>query len=347
MKPIRVAVIDDSAFMRKMITDILSSDDRLEVVTTATNGKDALKKIHRWRPDVIILDIEMPLMDGVPILREIMTTIPTPVVMLSGVTEKETLKTTQAIAMGAVDFIVKPSASVSLDMETLKEEIITKVAAASQVHVSYKPYTKSHEVTTKRGSGMYSQTIIGIGASTGGPKALQEMLAHVPEGVSSPILIVQHMPAGFTYSLAKRLDTIVDIHVKEAVHGEVIQPSTAYIAPGDYHMKVRHSGMKHVIELTREHVRHGHRPSVDILFESMARLSNINKIAVVLTGMGSDGSNGIYALKKNDPNVVVLAESESSATIYGMPKAAMETGYVDHIASVKEMGKCIASVMKT
>ncbi|MFD1360358.1 CheB methylesterase domain-containing protein [Lentibacillus salinarum] len=180
-------------------------------------------------------------------------------------------------------------------------------------------------------------TIVGIGASTGGPKALQRVLTDLPEDFPAPVLIVQHMPPGFTKSLAKRLNQVAGIHVKEAIHGEVIEPGTAYIAPGDYHMKANHSRTKYYIGLTREKERSGQRPSVDALFESIAHFQ-LHKIVAVLTGMGRDGADGIRLLKYYDCVVDVIAESEQTCVVYGMPKAAMETNDVNHCAPLQQIG---------
>ncbi|MBC5635981.1 chemotaxis response regulator protein-glutamate methylesterase [Ornithinibacillus sp. BX22] len=340
MTPIRVIVIDDSAFMRKMITDILESDSRIHVIATARNGEDGLKKIQELSPDVVTLDVEMPVMDGITALTQIMDTNPLPVVMLSSLTKDATNSTLQAITSGAVDFITKPSGSISLDIATIKQEIITKVIAASQVDVTKKRETTETPklVATKQ---LYAKTLVLIGASTGGPRALQRLIMDLPNDFSSPVLIVQHMPAGFTKSLAERLNNLSALHIKEATHGEIIKERTVYIAPGDYHMKIRRVGTSHAIELTGEKERAGHRPAVDVLFESAAEIARMNKVAVVLTGMGSDGSSGIETLKMHDPDAIVLAESEESAIIYGMPKAAIKTNAVNYIVHLHQMGEMI------
>lgn len=187
-------------------------------------------------------------------------------------------------------------------------------------------------------------TIVGIGASTGGPKALQRVLTDLPEDFPASVLIVQHMPAGFTESLARRLDLAARIHVKEAVHGEVIEQNTAYIAPGSYHMKVKHTGISYTIELTKEKQRYGQRPSVDVLFESMASLQYVHKIVAVLTGMGVDGAEGIRLLKQYNHDAAVIAESEQTSVVYGMPKAAMETGH-SHSAPLYEIGGIIRTLV--
>lgn len=350
MKPIRVIVIDDSAFMRKMISDILASDERIEVAATARNGEDGIKKTVELTPDVVTLDVEMPVMDGIAALREIMHRKPTPVVMLSSVTREGAEKTVQAISNGAVDFIAKPSGSISLDINEIRQEIIEKVIVATHSSIAKprrnetQPVQPMKEIGT--GSRLYAKTIAVVGASTGGPRALQRLLKDLPKDFAAPILIVQHIPAGFSKSLAERLNSLTQIHVKEAVHGEILQNRTAYIAPGNYHMRLRKAGTAYAIELSQEDPRHGHRPSVDVLFESLATIKKVNKIAAILTGMGSDGSAGIKQLKQEDSQTIVIAESQETSIVYGMPKAALETGYVDHIMHLSQIGEGLYSLVK-
>ncbi|WP_163971239.1 protein-glutamate methylesterase/protein-glutamine glutaminase [Oceanobacillus halotolerans] len=349
MNPIRVIIIDDSAFMRKMLQDMLASDDRIEVIATARNGADGVQKVEQLKPDVITLDVEMPVMDGITALEHIMKLIPTPTIMLSSVTGEGASKTVQAITRGAIDFIQKPSGSISLDIMKLKDDIIEKVVTASQT----KPHKGMHseatnlKATTKviyQSINNNEKKIVAIGTSTGGPGALQRVITDLPNDFTTPIVIVQHMPQGFTKSLADRLNTLTDIHVKEANHGEIVREKTAYIAPGDYHMKVRQTGTSLAIELTKDPLRHGHRPSVDTLFESLADIRNITKIAVILTGMGSDGAIGIKALKEKDDQVIVITESADSAIVYGMPKAAVKTNYVNEMVHLHQIGDYITRI---
>ncbi|WP_430785895.1 protein-glutamate methylesterase/protein-glutamine glutaminase [Virgibacillus flavescens] len=349
MYPIRVLVIDDSAFMRKMITDILSSDEQIEVIATARNGEDGFKKINEMRPDVVTLDVEMPVMDGIKTLQRIMESSPIPVIMLSSVTSEGSSKTIEAISSGAVDFVPKPSGSISLDIEKIKQELIRKVHTASRAKLVKnigKPEKKQTAIRHKSISKVHSQTVIVLGTSTGGPRALQRVLTDLPDQFITPILVVQHMPAGFTKSLAERLNTLTSIHIKEATNGEIIQKSTVYIAPGDYHMKIKKSGTSLAIELTKEADRNGHRPSVDVLFNSLAEITNVNKIAVILTGMGADGSKGITYLKEIDSETVVIAENEESSIVYGMPKAAVKTNAVDHVVHLNQVGETISNLAK-
>lgn len=351
---IKIVVIDDSAFMRKMISEMLESDSRIKVVATARNGRDGIDKINRFKPDVVTLDVEMPDMDGIEALERIMATDPVPIVMLSSVTTAGAAKTMRAVQLGAIDFIAKPSGPISLDIDEIKDELIQKVIAASNVPMGKKEIAAKVETIAaedpprereKRFHQPHAKSIVAIGTSTGGPKALLNVLKGIPERFSAPIVIVQHMPAGFTKSLADRLDHSTAIQVKEAEHGEILQNSCAYIAPGDYHMEVRQIGTALVINLNQEQKINGHRPSVDVLFESLAVIPKLNKIAVILTGMGSDGSKGIRQLKKSDPKTIIIAEDKETSVVYGMPKAAVLTNCVDHVAKLPQVSEIISGIM--
>jgi|SRR5690625_2243781 len=344
-KEIRVIVIDDSAFMRKVISDILMSDRRIKVVATARNGKDGLKKINALNPDVVTLDVEMPVMDGITTLHHIMTTHPLPVVMLSSTTTESATKTVQAVSMGAIDFIAKTSEPISLDIRNIKEEIISKVMTAANAKVSV-PTKKKTEKNEQVWLPQSARTVIAIGTSTGGPKALEQILSSLPKNFPSPILIVQHMPASFTKSLADRLNDHASLDVKEANHGEIVQPATAYIAPGNKHMTIQQEGTTEVIKLTNDAHKNGHRPSVDVLFNSVATLNDVNKIAVILTGMGKDGAASIKHLKRNDQNAIVLAESSDTAVINGMPIAAIKTQCVDKVLSLHQMSDILTNLVQ-
>ncbi|MFC4557136.1 chemotaxis response regulator protein-glutamate methylesterase [Virgibacillus kekensis] len=347
MEPTRVLVVDDSAFMRKMLTEIISGDSRFEVVATARNGLDGLQKIKDYHPDVVTLDVEMPVMDGITALKKIMETMPLPVVMLSSLTGRGTVKTIEAVSSGAVDFITKPSGPISLDIDRIEQEILTKVFEAANSNISFSPIASvASKVNTNSWHGQ-KKTVIGIGASTGGPRALQQVLTSLPANFPAPVLIVQHMPAGFTKSLADRLNSLADIHIKEAEHGEILQRGTAYIAPGNQHMKVINVGTALSIELNSDIQRKGHRPSVDILFESIADLNRVRKVAIVLTGMGSDGAEGIIRLKTSDHNSHIIAEAEQSAVVYGMPKAAVNTDHVNQIIPMQQVGQVLTGIVNS
>ncbi|MBP1968081.1 two-component system chemotaxis response regulator CheB [Virgibacillus natechei] len=349
MHLIRVIVIDDSAFMRKIISDILESENRIKVIATARNGEIGIQKIKELVPDVVTMDIHMPVMDGITALQQIMHRNPLPVIMLSSSTKDGTDRTVQAMSNGAVDFIMKPSGSISLDIESSAQEIITKVINAAEAKVNHSSQLNEGQASqnTARKKQPFEKTIVSIGTSTGGPRALQQVLMDIPNDFLPPILIVQHMPEKFTKSLAERLDTLTNMHVKEAVHGETIKDRTAYIAPGGLHMKAKKTGNKFVIELINDALLYRHQPSVDVLFKSVANLQQVNKFAVILTGMGNDGAEGIKRLKEADENAVVIAESEETSIVYGMPNAAVKTNCVDHVLPLNQIGLSIANLVRS
>src|SRR5699024_8836797 len=272
MEPVRVLVIEDSAFKRKMIVEILESDPRITVLGTARNGKEGFKKITQLSPDVVTLDVEMPIMDGMTTLEKIMQTNPLPVVMLASRTAKESSIMIQAISKGAVDFITKPSGSISLDIHEIREAIVEQVIIASKANLATHNLPKSIP-TPHMDRKKYEDTIVAIGASTGGPRALQKILAGLPSNFPAPILIVQHMPANFTKSLAERLNSLSAISIKEATDGEKINQGVAYIAPGGFHMKVKHTNGSLFIQLTKVPENSIYRPSIDVLLDSVACLS--------------------------------------------------------------------------
>ncbi|KGP92876.1 chemotaxis protein CheY [Pontibacillus chungwhensis BH030062] len=344
MNTIRVLVVDDSAFMRKMIQEILEADHRITVVGTARNGEEGLKKVKELSPDIITLDVEMPKMDGLTCLKEIMRSYPLPVVMLSSMTTRGGENTLKAMEYGAVDFIEKPSGSISLNINSIAEKIVGKVIAASkanlnEVNKSVVSPVVASSATIDAKRFVYSkgkQDLIAIGTSTGGPRALQQVLTALPKDYPAPIVIVQHMPPGFTKSLAQRLDRLCEISVKEAEDQEILHGGVAYIAPGNYHMKIQYQ-RNLIIHLDQTDATKGHRPSVDVLFSSIARINSINMTAVIMTGMGSDGALGLEQLKKSNNSVAVIAESEKSSIVFGMPKAAILTHLVDEVVHVNEI----------
>ncbi|WP_017753774.1 protein-glutamate methylesterase/protein-glutamine glutaminase [Calidifontibacillus oryziterrae] len=359
--PIKVLVVDDSAFMRKLISDFLKGDSRFQVVATARDGLDAIKKVKQFQPDVVTLDIEMPEMNGLDALKVIMSENPTRVVMLSSTTQEGAENTVTAIEYGAVDFIAKPSGAISLDLHKIKGEILTKILMASKANIrgvsSATALTTNTQIANKLDSKETSivkqdgKPIVGsmistgkkllcIGTSTGGPRALQQVLTKLPATIDAPILIVQHMPAGFTKSLAIRLDTLCAIRVKEAEDGDTLQKGTAYIAPGGYHLKVKSVGSNLNIYLDSSDPRNGHRPAVDVMFESIAQLKGYEKVAVIMTGMGSDGTLGLKALK-NSGSTIAIAESEESSIVFGMPKSAIATNLVDEVEHLEKISSTI------
>ncbi|MBM6618425.1 protein-glutamate methylesterase/protein-glutamine glutaminase [Bacillus suaedaesalsae] len=362
MDRINVLVVDDSAFMRKLITNFLEEDSRFHIVGTARNGQDAVKKVLELKPDVVTLDVEMPILNGLQALKEIMKIKPVPVVMLSSTTKEGAENTILAMQYGAVDFVEKPSGAISLDLHKVKEEIKDKVYHASTVKKAKLNRMNEMKITTIPNGNDYSKInnneffdkkplnlskkVICIGTSTGGPRALQQVITRLPKDIDAPILVVQHMPAGFTKSLASRLDSLSQIEVKEAEDGEIIKKGIAYIAPGGYHFLVKRIGTSLAVSLDLSPPKNGHRPSVDLLFDSVSQLSDYAKVAVIMTGMGSDGTDGLVKLK-NTGEVRSIAESEETSIVYGMPKAAVASNKVDSIVRLDEIAEQIMKMLHT
>ncbi|GIN90006.1 chemotaxis response regulator protein-glutamate methylesterase [Siminovitchia terrae] len=343
MGKIKVLIVDDSIFMRKLISDFVSKDDRLEVAGTAKNGLEAIELTEKLKPDVITMDVEMPEMDGLTALKHIMQRFPTPVLMVSSLTEKGAYETIKALQLGAVDFIQKPSGSVSLDLFRVREELILKIKAVAKarlakieapvrresVQLKTKPVIQKIEKPQRVMTGF--KQLFAVGTSTGGPKALETVITGLPAGFKDPLLVVQHMPPKFTEYLAKRLDSISNMNVVEAQNNQVISGGTVYIAPGDYHMGVRQRGNEYRIVLNKEAHCNGHRPSVDVLYDSVSKLTGLKRHYIIMTGMGGDGAAGMKRAKDSGAAVTTVAESEETCIVYGMPKTAVNLGCVDHI----------------
>lgn len=321
-------MVDDSAFMRKVITKMVDSDPQLTVVGTAFDGLNALKKIPQLQPDVITLDVNMPRMDGLATLKEIMVQHPLPVVMLSADTQEGAETTFTALKLGAVDYLPKPSGQISLDIAKVKNELVDKIKTAAQAKIV------KHETVTRSPVELKQTTnekIVTIGASTGGPPAVEEILTQLPEN-TPPILIVQHMPPGFTASFASRLNRLCSFEVKEAEEGDAIQQGQALIAPGGYHMMVTEDERIH---LDGGPTLHGVRPAVDPMMQTAAEVYQSDTIGVVLTGMGRDASYGLQAIKKYGGKT--LAQNEETCTVFGMPKVAIREGNVDKVLSLSRI----------
>ncbi|QGU95045.1 chemotaxis-specific protein-glutamate methyltransferase CheB [Clostridium bovifaecis] len=344
MKRIRVIVVDDSALMRKIVSDILNSQEDIEVINTARNGEDLLLKLSKDIPDVITLDVEMPKMDGITTLKEMkMRNCAVPVIMLSSISKTGTTLTMECLENGAFDFIAKPSGAISLDIEKVGEELISKIRLAyEKIGQEEKNSTKAKiEVPKNRLSPKIEKrnqkvNAVVIGASTGGPKALHKVITELPEILEVPVFVVQHMPVGFTKAFAERLNSNSRIKVVEATQGEAIEKNVVYIAPGGFHMEV---GADKKIRLTTDPPIWGVRPAVDKLFISAAKIYGSNLLSVVLTGMGKDGAQGTIEVK--DKGGITISEDKSTCTIYGMPRAAFETGKVDEVLPIDEIAQAI------
>jgi len=334
LKRIKVFVVEDSIFMRNVISDIINSDPQLQVIDTARDGEEALSKLDYLEPDVITLDIEMPRMDGLSVLKQIMKRKPKPVIMLSALTKEGAIYTLKALEYGAVDYISKPSGNISLDLHTIKDEIISKIKMAASANLS-KLKIKSINIEPCE----LADNVVAMGASTGGPQALTYILASLPQSIP-PILIVQHMPEGFTRLFAERLDRLCKFRVKEAEEGDYISKELALIAPGGFHMTVSKTGR---IILDRTPPIHGVRPAVDPTMTSVARSYRSRAIGVLLTGMGRDGAYGMRKIKEHGG--VTIAQDEKTSVVFGMPKAAIDEGCVDvvlplHKIPIEIMRRC-------
>lgn len=340
-------LVDDSLFMRRILKDILEEDDEITVVGEAKNGQEALEKIPLLKPDVITLDIEMPIMDGLTTLKYIVEKYSIPVVMISNHTEKEAYYTLKALEIGAVDFIPKPKNMFKLSDKTIKYEIIDKIKAAAiskvkpdNIGVIPKVVGQAYKVSSEKTSYDY---IVTIATSTGGPRALQHVIPLLHKDINATILVVQHMPANFTKSLADRLNDISQINVKEGEEGDVLKKGYCYIAPGDFHMRVIKEGNQNVIRLSKEPPIMGLRPAADILMESVANIKGYNKMGIVMTGMGADGSKGIVEIKKS--NGYTIAQDEETSVVFGMPKSAIDTNHIDKIVPLNNIANEIVSIV--
>ncbi len=352
----KVLIVDDSAFMRKVLSDIINDSTTMEVVGTAKNGEDAIGKIKSLNPDVVTLDVEMPVMDGLTALEKIMSETPLPVVMLSSYTKEGADATLKALELGAIDFISKPSSIFKVNTDDIIKEINEKIVTASKVKFrkslkrdGIKPTIKipvapSQPRRKRQPRGTKVEKIIAIGTSTGGPKALQEVVPKLPGDLNASVIIVQHMPPKFTKSLAERLDGLSEMTVKEAEDRELLKPGYAYIAPGDQHLKIGRSGPDYQIVLTKEPPVTGHRPSADAMYYSLADLGLFNVIGVIMTGMGSDGAKGLERLK-HETNGFIIAQNEETCVVYGMPKSAVKTGVVDRECDLQHISNEIVKAM--
>jgi two-component system chemotaxis response regulator CheB len=324
-KPVRVLIVDDSAVMRQLLTALLSDDPGIEVVGAAGDPYEARDQIKALNPDVVTLDIEMPHMDGVTFLRKIMTLRPTPVIMISTLTQAGATVTLEALSIGAVDFIAKPTTDIAKGLAGLAAELQAKVKIAAQSKVGMRPALTTANVVRRERAGRTSDKIVAIGASTGGVEALKVVLMGLPPDCP-PILIAQHMPPRFTAAFAERLNRECPMAVSEAKHNDPVEPGHAYIAPGSHHLELTRSAGHYRCSLNDGSLVSGHRPSVDVLFRSMARTAERRAIGVILTGMGKDGAEGLFEMRK--AGATTLGQDEASSLIYGMPRMAFERGAV-------------------
>lgn len=340
---IKVLVVDDSAFMRKFVSDIINSSESMTVIDTAVNGLEAISKVIEEGPDVVLMDIEMPVMDGLTAVKKIMEVKPTPIIMLSALTKDGADITIRALDYGAVDFVLKPTNFIYFKTQQIDHVLIEKIMMASNIHkLNIKPVLKKLTVTEKTKGTAKLDSLVAIGISTGGPKALQSVIPMLPADLPSAVMVVQHMPPGFTKSLANRLNEISNMTVKEAEDGELIKPGTVYIAPGGYHMKIaQYDGYS--IELSDEQPIKGLKPCFDVLLSSLAKV-DIKLIVAIMTGMGNDGTNGIIELDKK--KTYMIAQDEETSTIFGMPRSAIETGMIDIVLPLDKISNEIERIAR-
>ena len=377
--PIGVLIVDDSPFMRLTLQKILSQDPDFKVLDTARDGREGIEKLQALRPQVVTMDVEMPVMDGLQALDEIMRWQPTPIVILSAVTTEGAQATLKALDLGAFDVVVKPSGGPGADLKALTHDIIEKVKAAAQVDPSRlgkkgltrvqarqqfstaikgRPEAKtvnpsgiSPTLSLPKGTQTAERTgksvlpknnieIVAIGTSTGGPSALQTVLPQLPADFPVPVLVAQHMPPGFTGPLAQRLNGLSSLNVREGVNGEVLKPGTVYIAPAGKQMQVqKRTGQLFLVIGDESPIPTLYHPSVDVMFISLAKEVGKGTLGVVMTGMGSDGLKGMKEIKKLDG--FAIAEAEETCVVYGMPRALVDAGLSDRVVPLGEIGKTI------
>jgi two-component system chemotaxis response regulator CheB len=337
---IRVLVVDDSALMRKLIPAILARESSIEVVGTAMDGAFALKKIEELKPDVVTLDLEMPRMDGMETLRLIMRRAPLPVILFSTHSKEGGYATLKALAMGAVDFLAKPQDAAAGHLETIADQLIAKIKVAKRAAGRKLPPAELFEepLISKKvhRAHLPPRRVIAIGISTGGPNALQFVLSQIPGDFQSTILVVQHMPEGFTEMFAKRLDECCALEVQEARSGDLLLAGRVLICPGNRHMMVRRMPRGDMVVLSDGPPVNGHRPSADVLFHSVSQEFGLTSVGVLMTGMGDDGAEGLGAIKA--AGGMTVAQSEDTCVVSGMPRAAILKGYANKIIPLEALG---------
>jgi len=342
---VKVLIVDDSAFMRNALANMLSSDPELKVVGTARDGVEAVEKTALLKPDVVTMDVEMPRMDGIEALRLIMDKTPVPVIMVSSLTVEDAKVTLEALELGAVDFIPKNLSDLSINIVKIKATLVEKVKLIAKkglpqrrrrTPLSETRVDEAPKIIRMRSTGERRVGIVSIGTSTGGPRALQDIIPLLPRDFPVPIVIAQHMPASFTKPFAERLNQLSQIAVKEAEEGEAVKAGIVYIAPGRGHMQVkRPRGIETILTISEHLEEFIYRPSVDFLMQSIAEFFPGRALGVILTGMGNDGAKGMTAMKRTGCRI--FAQNEETCVVYGMPKAVVDAGLADKVLSIEEM----------
>lgn len=339
---IKILVVDDSALIRSLLSEIIRQTPDFELVGAAPDAFVAKTMVMAHKPDVITLDIEMPKVDGLTFLEKLMKAQPTPVVMISTLTEKGADATLRSLELGAIDFIAKPKLDVVKGIGQYQQEIVDKIraAAASKPKVSPPPLATDKAIPIQYAG---TETIVGIGASTGGTEAIKQVLINLSPAFPATV-ITQHMPPNFTKSFAKRLDTLCKISVHEAQDKQRLMPGNAYIAPGDKHLEVVKHGADYRIKLSDGPLVSGHKPSVDVMFASLAKVVGKNAISCILTGMGKDGADGM--LQMYQAGAITMAQDEASCIVFGMPKVAIEMGSTKNVITLNGMGKALTKAVE-
>lgn len=352
LKEIKVLIVDDSAVVRQVLTQLLTGVAGLQVIGAASDPIFAMQKMEKEWPDVIVLDVEMPRMDGVTFLKKLMHEHPTPVVICSTLTDKGAEITMQAMSAGAVDIITKPKVGLRNFLQESRTMLVDAIRAAA--HARMKPLVNTHNAVAPKlatdvvlayapvkAMSETTDKVIAIGTSTGGTQALEYILTRLPSTVPG-IVVVQHMPEAFTAAFAKRLDSLSQVTVKEAVTGDRVMPGLVLIAPGGKHMLLRRSGAQYRVEVKDGPLVSRHRPSVDVLFRSVAQSAGSNAIGIIMTGMGDDGAKGLKEL--HDTGALTVAQDEASCVVYGMPKEAVKLGAVDAELNIAKIPQLIVDV---
>ncbi len=344
---VKVVVVDDSAFMRKAIQTMLEKDPEIRVVGIARNGQEGLELIRKHDPDVVTMDIEMPIMDGLTALRHVMMEMPRPVLMVSSLTTEGAEATLKAMELGAVDFIPKQLSKVSLDIVKIEKDLQNKVKTVAgrrfRAPGAMRPRAAAPAAVERpalaRPTGAAKRDVVAIGVSTGGPPAVQKVLSQLPDGFPAGILIAQHMPASFTGPFAKRLDGVCKLTVKEAENGERFDAGMVYIAPGGKHLRIELRGAGYRVVVAEEPREALYKPSANELMESVGTVVGRRALGVILTGMGYDGREGVKVLKEKGGRA--LAQSDATCVVYGMPKAIVDAGLADEIVDIDDMAHAI------
>jgi two-component system chemotaxis response regulator CheB len=350
-RPSTVLVVDDSAFMRTLISEMVESTREYRVIGTSSNGEEAIEAVRSLNPDIVTLDIEMPRLDGLQALDTIMREMPRAVVMLSAAgSERGNEMTLRALERGAVEFVRKPSGPISIDLLTVRQELLSALKAARAVNMTgVRPAPNASvraaaETVPKKAAGPASRVVV-IAASTGGPRVLAEIIPHLPESLGAAVLVVQHMPPEFTRTLAHRLDLMSTLPVAEAVDGESLQQNQVYVAPGGYHMTVRGMPGAATVHLDTSPPVWGVRPAADPLFAAASAIFGDSAIGVVLTGMGRDGADGLRRVRANGGKGVV--QDRETSIVFGMPQAALQLAGADHVAPGREIARVVRDLCRS